>query len=300
MDRRDFADLLVLQAIAEAGSFTRAAVRLGRAQSGLSQSVSALEARIGVPLLARSTRSVRLSEAGQRLLQEIGPALSQIEKSLSDLQHDRHKPVGTLRLTALEHPARAILVPALAEFAMRYPQVRVDIHVSDKFVDVVEGGFDAGVRFGAHLEKDMVAIPVGPDISAAIVASPAYFERRGRPVKVEDVLIHDRIDYRTATHGDVFRWVFRDNGRNVEIPALGKITVNDASVMIAAALAGMGLAYTFEPHVSDHLKSGRLQKCLEDCAPVWTGYHLYYPSRNQKSAALGALVEILRGLRQSS
>lgn len=300
MDRRDFADLLLFQAVAEAGSFTRAAAHLGRAQSGLSQSVSALEARVGVPLLARSTRSVRLTEAGQRLLQQVAPALNQIAQGLSELRLERNQPAGTLRLTALEHPARAILVPALAAFKARYPHVGVDIHVSDKFVDIVEGGFDAGVRFGTHLEKDMVAVPIGPDISAAIVASPDYFERRGRPRKIEDVLEHDRIDYRTASHGDVFRWMFRDGDRSVEIPALGNITVNDAPVMVEAALAGLGLIYTFEPYVSDHLKSGRLQKCLEKYCPTWSGYHLYYPSRNQKSAALAALVEVLKGLRQRS
>ncbi|RFA26242.1 LysR family transcriptional regulator [Alkalilimnicola ehrlichii] len=294
MDRRDIADLLVFQAIVEAGSFTRAAARMGRAQSGLSQAVSALEARLGVPLLARSTRSVRPTEAGQRLLEQVAPALRQIESGLLDVRQERDRPSGTLRLTAMEYPARAILVPALTEFLASYPGVRVDIHVSDRFTDIVKGGFDAGIRFGTHLEKDMVAVPVGPDISAAIVAAPAYYARRGRPERLEDLEAHDCLNYRTASHGDLFRWMFRQGARTVEIPVKGSATFNDAPVMIEAALAGLGLAYAFEPHVAEHLASGRLETCLDQFCPVWSGYHLYYPSRHQKSAALSALVQLLR------
>jgi DNA-binding transcriptional LysR family regulator len=294
MDRRDFAELMIFQAVVDAGSFTRAAARLGRAQSGLSHAVSALEARIGVPLLARSTRSVRLTEAGQRLLEQVTPALDQIARSLTELRDERDQPSGTLRLTALEHPARAVLVPALAEFTRRYPQVKVDLHVSDKFVDIVGGRFDAGVRFGAHLEKDMVAVPIGADVQAAIVASPDYFLRKGIPMKIADIVMHERIDYRTASHGDVFRWRLLEGDRTFEIPTLGAVTVNDASVMIEAAIAGMGLAYTFIPHIANHLLVGRLQNCLEEFCPVWSGYHLYYPSRTQKSAALQAFIEVVR------
>jgi len=294
MDRRDIADLLVFQAIVEAGSFTRAASVMGRAQSGLSQSISALEARLGVPLLARSTRSVRPTEAGRRLLDRITPSLRQIESGLLELQDSRDQPSGTLRLTVMEYPARAILVPALSEFLASHPGVRVDIHVSDRFVDIVQGGFDAGIRFGAHLEKDMVAVPVGPDVSAAIVAAPAYFRRKGRPVRLEDLAAHGCINFRTASHGDVYRWMFRDGARTVDVPVEGAVIVNDAPVMIEAALAGLGLAYIFEPHVAGHLASGRLETCLETFCPVWSGYHLYYPSRHQKSAALAALVEHLR------
>jgi DNA-binding transcriptional LysR family regulator len=294
MDRSDFANLLAFQAVANAGSFTRAAAKLGKAQSGLSQAVSALEARIGVPLLARSTRSVRLTEAGQRLLEQVAPALDQIDRGMSSLRQDREAPSGTLRLTAMDHAARAILIPALAEFSLSYPDVRIDIHVSDRFVDIVENGFDAGVRFGAHLEKDMVALPISQDIRAVTVASPAYFARRGRPMTIDDLADHDRIDYRTASHGDLFRWVFRRGHRTVEVPPLGRTTVNDAHVLVSAALAGMGLAYTFEPHVADHLQSGQLQKCLEKYCPIWSGYHLYFPGRKQKSASMVAFVEFLK------
>jgi len=294
MDRRDIADLLVFQTVVEAGSFTRAAARMGRAQSGVSQAVSALEARLGVPLLARSTRSVRPTEAGQRLLEQVAPALRQIESGLSEARQGHDQPSGTLRLTVMEYPARAILVPALTEFLADYPGVRVDIHVSDRFTDVVAGGFDAGIRFGTHVEKDMVAVPLGPDVRAAIVAAPSYYARRGYPERLEDLAAHDCLNYRTASHGDLFRWMFREGARTIEIPVGGAAIFNDGPVMIEAALAGLGLAYVFEPHVAEHLDSGRLEACLERFCPVWSGYHLYYPSRSQKSAALSALVNHLR------
>lgn len=298
MDRRDISDLLVFQAVVEAGSFTRAASRMGRAQSGLSQAVGALEARLGVPLLARSTRSVRPTEAGQHLLQQVTPALRQIESGLSAIRQERDEPSGTVRLTAMEYPARAILVPALPDFLARYPGVKVDLHVSDRFTDIVKGGFDAGIRFGTHLEKDMVAVPVGPNMKAAIVAAPAYYARRGCPDRLDDLAAHDCLNYRTASHGDLFRWMFRQGERTIEIPVEGTADFNDAPVMIEAALAGLGLAYTFEPHVAEHLSSGRLERCLAEFCPVWSGYHVYYPSRSQKSAALSALLKFLRYRRQ--
>ncbi|WJS85599.1 LysR family transcriptional regulator [Paracoccus sp. TOH] len=298
MDRRDIADLLIFQAVVEAGSFTRAASRMGRAQSGLSQAVGALEARLGITLLARSTRSVRPTEVGQRLLQQVAPALRQIESGLSEIRQERGQPSGTLRLTAMEYPARAILVPALSRFLARHPGVKVDLHVSDRFTDVVKGGFDAGIRFGTHLEKDMVAVPVGPDMKAAIVAAPAYYARRGYPNRLDDLAAHDCLNYRTASHGDLFRWMFHQRERTIEIPVQGPADFNDAPVMIEAALAGLGLAYTFESHVAEHLSSGRLEPCLAEFCPIWSGYHLYYPSRSQKSAALSALVELLRYRRQ--
>lgn len=294
MDRRDIADLLILQAIVEAGSFTRAAARMGRAQSGLSQAVSALESRLGVPLLARSTRSVRPTKVGQRLIEQVTPALRQIEDGLAEVRQEHDRPSGTLRLTVMEYPASAILIPALPEFLARYPSVKVDIHVSDQFTNIVAGGFDAGVRFGTHLEKDMVAVPVSPDVRVAVVASPTYYARYGRPEQLKDVTAHACLNYRTASHGDIFHWLFQQGEQNVEIPVEGPGIFNNGPVMIEAALAGLGLAYVFEPHVAEHLASGRLETCLEKYCPLWSGYHLYYPSRHQKSAALSALVKHLR------
>lgn len=294
MDRRDLADLLILQAIVEAGSFTRAAARMGRAQSGLSQAVNMFEERLGVSLLARSTRGLRVTEAGQRLLEQVAPALRQIEGGLLAARQQGAQPSGTLRLTVMEYPARAILTPALSEFLTRYPGVRVDIHVSDQLTDIVGGGFDAGIRFGMHLEQDMVAVPISSDIRAAIVASPDYYTRRGRPERLEDLARHDCLNYRTASHGDIYRWMFRRGARPVEIAVEGRAAFNDAPVMIEAALAGLGLAYTFEQHVTEHLSSGLLETCLKTFCPTWSGYHLYYPSRRQKSSGLSALVEFLR------
>jgi DNA-binding transcriptional LysR family regulator len=295
MDPRDLADLLVLRAVAEAGSFTRAAARLGRAQSGLSQAVRALEARLGVALLARTTRSVRPTEAGRRLLDQVSPALRQIEDGLTEARQARDRPSGRLRLTLLEHPARVILVPILAEFMSRHPGVIVDLHVSDRLTDIVEGAFDAGIRFGSHLERDMVAVPIGPDMRAAVVAAPAYLARRGRPERLEDLPAHDCINYRLASHGDVYRWMFRHGERTVKVAVEGPLVVNDGPVLIEAAVAGLGLAYIFEPLVAEHLAAARLERCLEAFCPTWSGYHLYYPSRHQKSAALAALVDHLRG-----
>lgn len=294
MDHRDLADLLVLQAVAEAGSFTRAAARLGRAQSGLSQAVRALEGRLGVPLLARTTRSVRPTDAGRRLLEQVLPALRQIEGGLSEVGQERGRPSGQLRLTVMDHPARAILVPALAGFLSRHPDVTVDLHVSDRLTDIVEGAFDAGIRFGTHLERDMVAVSIGPDIRATVVGAPAYLARRGRPERLEDLSAHECINYLLASHGDVYRWMFRQGERTVEMAVGGRVVVNDGPVIIEAALAGLGLAYTFEPHVAEHLAAGRLERCLEAFCPTWSGYHLYYPGRHQKSAALTALVDHLR------
>jgi DNA-binding transcriptional LysR family regulator len=291
---RDIADLLIFQVVADTGSFTRAAAQLGRAQSGVSQSVRALEERLGVPLLARSTRSVRLTEAGKRLLELTLPALREVETGLSDAAKGHDRVSGTLRITVMEHPARKLLIPVLRRFADAYPEVTIDLHVSDRFTDIVEAGFDAGVRFGSHLEKDMVSVPISGDIRAAVVAAPDYFESRGRPERPEDLAGHDCINYRTASHGDLFRWMFRDGDKTIELPVSGRMLVNDGPVMIEAALAGLGLAYTFEPHVAEHLESGRLEKCLDAFCPVWSGYSLFFPSRHQKSPALSAFVQHLR------
>lgn len=298
LDRRDLADLLVFQAVADAGSFSRAAASLGRAQSGISQAISDLEGRLGVPLLARSTRSLRLTEAGQRLLERVAPALRQVAEGLDQASQGHDQPSGLLRITAMEHPARTVLIPALPSFLEKFPAVTVDVDVSDRFVDIVERGFDAGIRFGSHLQKDMVALPIGPDIRAVIVGSPAYFANHGKPQRLEDLAAHDCINYRTASHGDVFRWQFRQGKRTTELTVGGRMLVNHGPALVAATLAGLGLAYSFEPQVEEHLASGALETCLEAFCPTWSGYHLYYPGRLQKSAALAALVDHLRQWRR--
>ena len=297
MDRRDLPNLQLFQVVAEEGSFTRAALRLGRAQSGISHAIAALEQRIGVPLLARTTRNVRPTEAGQRLLKSLSPGLRLIEEGLTELREARGGVVGTLRLTSIEYPARAIMMTGFME---QYPNVTVDLRISDRLTDIVEAGFDAGIRMGAHLEQDMSAVPLGPDLRAVVIGSPDYFARRGVPKRLEDLADHACLNYRQARHGDLFRWSFRQGERRVEMAVNGPLITDDAHVMIEAALAGQGLSYLFEPFVSEHLAAGRLRTCLEEFCPLWSGYHLYYPGRHQKSAALAALVDYLQSRRRRS
>jgi DNA-binding transcriptional LysR family regulator len=237
---------------------------------------------------------VRPTEAGKQLLDTVSPALHQIAEGLAHAKREPDELAGKLRLTATEHPARTILIPVLSGFLSRHRSVTVDLHVSDRFTDIVQGGFDAGIRFGAHLEKDMVAVPISPDVRALVVAAPDYLSRRGRPQQLEDLADHDCLNYRTASFGDLFRWRFQQGGRNLETAVEGQVIVNDGAVLIEAALAGLGLAYVFEPLVATHLAAGRLESCLEEFSPVWSGYHLYYPSRKQKSSALAALLNHLR------
>lgn len=293
MDRKDSADLLIFQAVAEAGSFTRAAAKIGRAQSGVSQTVSDLEARLNVPLLARSTRSVRPTEAGQRLLEQISPALRQISDGLDVARAGQDGLTGTLRITAVAHAAQALLVPALPTFFEAHPNVSVDLHVSDKFVDIVAEGFDAGVRLGSHLEQDMISLPLGSNMETVVVGAPAYFARQGRPQTLEDLAEHNCIGARSASHGDIFAWPFQKADRRVEMRINTRFATNDASILIEAALNGVGLVCTHAPLVAAHLQAGTLESCLKSHFVASPGYHIYYPSRRQKSAALSELIKVL-------
>lgn len=297
MDQRNLTALFHLKAVVEAGSFTRAAKKLGKAQSGISQAVSELEKRVGTPLLARTTRSVRPTEAGRRLLETVSPALRQIEAGFEELQAGAEQVCGALRLTAMEYPARALLIPALKSFFSRYPRVTIDLEISDRLTDIVSEGFDAGLRMGAQLELDMIALPLGGDLRAAIVAAPDYFARFGKPRQVDDLANHACLNFRMATHGDLYRWRLSPGEKSLDVSVGGSLTVNDAPVMIEAAMAGLGLAYTLEPHVRRQLEDGRLESCLEEACPIWEGYRLYYPSRTQKSAALAALIDHLKASR---
>ncbi|MBQ2262126.1 MAG: LysR family transcriptional regulator [Loktanella sp.] len=298
MDRSDLVDLQAFAAVAEEGSFTRAAARLGRAQSGVSQAVSGLEERLGSALFRRSTRSVRLTESGQRLLDVVAPALLAIDAELSGIRQGRAEVAGHVRLTVMAHPARAIVLPALREFLDKYPAVTVDLDVSDRLTDIVAGGFDAGIRFGRHLEQDMVAVPLGPDISTVIVASLDYFARHGVPEDPADLSRHACLNYRTASHGDLYRWGLRRGTKSLDVDVSGPVITNDGATLIDAAREGIGLAMVIEPLVRDDLAAGRLIACLAPFCPTWAGYHIYYPSRRQKSAALTALVDHLRGFVQ--
>lgn len=294
MKREDLSDLAAFLAVAEERSFTRGAIRLGLSQATLSQTVSNLERRLGLRLLARTTRSVRTTEAGQRLLETLRPAFADIDGQLQALTALSDTPSGTIRLNTIRYPARALVLPALSGFRRAYPGVKVEISIEDAFTDIVAGGFDAGIRFGHQVEKDMIAVPIGPDARAAVVATPDYFERYPKPENPRDLARHDCINFRLASAGNIYRWQFWENGRALDVKVDGGLTVNDGDTLEEAALAGQGLAYLFEDQVAEHLRSGRLVRCLEDWCPPSPGYHLYYPTRRQKTPALAAFVEALR------
>lgn len=294
MNQRELSGLLLFKIVAEEGSFTRAARKLGRSQSGLSQAINVLEQQLGMTLLARSTRSVRPTEAGLQLMETLAPALRQIDNRIAELNHSQGVLAGTLRLSVMEYPARTILVPALPEFQDAHPHLTIELEVSDRFVDIVTHGFDAGIRLGSHLEQDMIAAPLGPDVTAVVVGSLAYFERHGVPGSLEELASHACLNYRRASHGDIYNWQFNRHGRQVEVPVKGPLITNDRHVMMSAVQAGLGLAYLLRPYVEDEISRGQLKSCLDVFCPVWPGYRIYYPARNQKSKALSALITHLR------
>lgn len=298
MDQRELSGLLLFQAVAEEGSFTQAARRLGRSQSGLSQAISNLESQIGVTLLSRSTRSVRPTPAGEALLETLAPALRDVDNRLSQVKQAETTLAGTLRLSVMEFPARSILIPALPTFLEAHPNLTVDLDVSDRFVDIVAEGFDGGIRLGMHLEQDMISVPLGPDVQAAVVGSADYFERNSVPVHLDDLSTHRCLGYRQPSHSDLYKWQFIDDGRRIDMAIKAAMVLNDRQVMVSAAQEGLGLAYLLRPYVDQELAEGRLVSCLEDYCPVWSGYRLYYPARSQKSKALSALIDHLRKSRE--
>lgn len=297
MDARDLNDLIVFRTIVESGSFTAAARKLDKVQSGVSQSIKNFERRLGIVLFARSTRSLRLTADGQRLFESIVPALTQIEVGLGQAKDSSEVPHGILRITTLEYPANTILLPAIAAFRKIYPQVEFDIDVSDRLTDIVKSGFDAGIRFNQHLSDDMISVPISVDLHSVVAAAPRYFEQFGRPLRLSDLATHSCLNYRTATHGSQYRWQFTENGKSIAKAVSGPVTVNDAPTMINAALHGLGLIYSFDAHITDHLTSGRLLTCLETFQTHWGPYRLFYPGKHQKTGALNALIPFLKGLR---
>jgi DNA-binding transcriptional LysR family regulator len=294
MDREQLADLVIFKAVAEESSFTKAAARLGLSQPTLSQTISDLEARIGVRLLARTTRSVRTTEAGQRLLATVQPVFAELDAQMASLSELRDKPSGTVRLTAIKYPAMSIVLPKLSDFLERYPDVKVELNIDDAFTDIVADGFDAGIRLGDQIEKDMVGVQIGPDVRAAVVASPAYFERHHIPNTPRELGSQNCVNFRLASRGDIYRWRFWEKGRPLDVKVEGSLVLNDGDALVAAALAGQGLVYVFDDHVAEDIRTGRLIRCLEDFCPPFPGYHLYYPSRRNKSAALCAFIDAIR------
>ncbi len=294
MPRADLNGLLAFLAVARERSFTRAAAQLGVSQSALSQTVRGLEARLGLRLLTRTTRSVAPTEAGERLLRAVGPRLDEIDAELATLSELRDKPAGSIRITADEHAADAILWPALARLLPAYPDIKVEVVIDYGLTDIVAERYDAGVRLGGVVAKDMIAVPIGPDMRMAVVGAPSYFGQHPRPRAPQDLTAHDGINLRLPTYGGLYAWEFEKDGRELRARVEGQLVFNSIAPILKAALDGFGLAYLAEEQVKAHLAEGRLIRVLGDWCPPFPGYHLYYPSRRQPPPAFVVLVDALR------
>ena len=294
MPRDKLADLNFFLTVAQERSFTRAAARLGISQSALSHAVRRLEGRLGVRLLARTTRSVAPTEAGERLVGTLGAAFQEIDAELIALGELRDKPAGTVRITTAPPAAETILWPAIARLLPEYPDIKVEICVDTGLTDIVAERFDGGVRLGEQVEKDMIAVPIGPDLRLAVVAAPSYLVRRKRPQDPRQLADHECINLRLPSFGGLYAWEFEKDGRELRVRVEGQLAFNDIALVHRAALAGFGLACLLEDQAEPYLSDGRLVRVLEDWCPPFPGYHLYYPSRRQPSPAFALLVEALR------
>jgi len=294
MHRSHLDDLVAFLAVAREQSFTRAAARLGVSQSALSHTMRELETRLGVRLLTRTTRRVSPTAAGERLLRTLGPRFEEIEAELAAVSELREKPAGTIRISATEHAADTVLLPKLGKLLRDYPDIKVEIAIDYGLTDIVAQRFDAGVRSGEQVAKDMIAVRIGPDRSLAVVGAPAYFKKRSEPTRPQDLIHHNCINLRLPTHGDLFAWEFQKVGRELKVRVDGQLIFNTTAQMLGAALAGYGLACVPEGMAQPHIAKGRLRRVLADWCPPFSGYHLWYPSRRQSSAAFALVVEALR------
>ncbi|UVH60634.1 LysR family transcriptional regulator [Variovorax paradoxus] len=294
MSRDSFSDLLAFIAVARARSFTRAAARLRVTQPALSHTVRALEERLGVPLLMRSTRGVSPTEAGQRLLDRLAPEFDEIEAEIQSLSELRDEPMGTIRITAIDYAIRSTLWPKLSKFLPKYPCIKVELINEYESVDIAARGYDAGVRFGQELAQDMISVRIGPDVRNMVVGAKSYFAGRPTPRAPRDLTEHVCINLRTSTYGSLYEWEFVKGKRTTNARVDGTVTFNNAYDIFEAAKAGFGLAYLPEDMVRPQLLKGQLISVLEDWCPVWPGFHLYYPNRRQPSRAMTLLVEALR------
>ncbi|QNH17342.1 LysR family transcriptional regulator [Xanthomonas sp. SS] len=294
MARRNLNDLLAFVTVAREGSFTRAGAALGVSQSALSQAIKALETRLQIRLLTRTTRSVSPTAAGQRLLQAIGNRFDEIESELDALTALRDKPAGIVRITSGDHILRTTLLPKLTPVLQRYPDVQIEFDVSYGFRDIVADRFDAGVRLGESLDKDMIAMPIGPPLRMAAAAAPAYFQQRPVPKLPGDLTQHRCINIRFPTHGGIYVWEFERRNRQVNVRVEGQVIFSTSPPIVRAALDGLGIAFLPEQEFAPHLEDGRLVRVLEDWCPPFSGYHLYYPSRRQHSPAFSLVLDALR------
>jgi DNA-binding transcriptional LysR family regulator len=294
MARDTLSDLIAFLEVARAGSFTRAAARLGVSQSALSQTIATLEARLGMRLLSRTTRSVAPTAAGERLLERLAPHVDGITVELAALGELRDKPAGSIRITASEHAATTRLWPALARFLPAYPDIKVELSIESGLTDIVADRFDAGVRLGEQVEQDMVGVRIGPDLRMAAVAAPAYLARRPAPETPHDLAKHDCLNLRLPTLGGFYPWEFEKDGRVLNVRVQGQLAFNNARLILRAAEAGFGIGFVPDDHARVALAEGRLVRVLADWCPPFPGYYLYYPSRKQPTPAFSLLVEALR------
>ena len=294
MARENFNDLIAFVTVAREGSFTKAAAQMGVSQSALSHTIRALETRLGIRLLTRTTRSVSATDAGERLLLTVAPRFDEIEAEVAALSALRDKPAGTVRITTAEHAANSVLWPKLTTFLPAHPDIKVELTVDYGLTDIVAGRYDLGVRLGDQVAKDMIAVRIGPDFRMAVVGAPAYFANRPAPLTPHELTSHDCISLRLPTHGGLLSWEFDKDGHAVKVRVEGQMTFNSSTPRLRAALAGFGLAYLPEDMVQEYVADGRLVSVLADWCSSFPGYHVYYPSRRQSSPALTALVNALR------
>ncbi|MDG9987139.1 LysR family transcriptional regulator [Stenotrophomonas sp. GD04024] len=294
MARRNFNDLLAFVTVAREGSFTRAAGVLGVTQSALSQAIKTLEESLGIRLLTRTTRSVSPTTAGERLLQSIGNHFDDIEMELEALTALRDTPAGQVRITSGDHVLRTVLLPKLMPLLHRYPDIRIEFDVSYALRDIVADRFDAGVRLGESIDKDMVALPIGPRLRMATAGTPGYFAAHGIPKMPGDLTGHRCINIRLPTSGGLYVWEYEKKGREINVRVDGPLVFSTSPHMVDAELDGLGLVHLPVDELAAHLESGRLVRVLEDWCPLFPGYHLYYPSRRQPSPAFSLVLEALR------
>jgi DNA-binding transcriptional LysR family regulator len=294
MQRGNLDDLRALVAVGQQRSFTKAAAKLGVSQPSLSQTIRQLESRLGLRLLTRTTRSVSLTAAGERLVHTVELRFAEIDAELESLSALRGKPAGTIRITAGDHAIKSAIWPRLAKFLASYPEIRVEAIIDHGLTDIAAERYDAGVRWGEQVAKDMVAVRIGPDTRFAVVGAKSYFAKRAPPKTPQDLIDHNCINLYLPTYGGLYAWEFERDGRELNVRVEGQLVFNDIYQILDAALAGFGVAYVPEDLVRPHLAKGHLKRVLEEWCPPWSGYHLYYPSRRQSSAAFALLVEALR------
>jgi DNA-binding transcriptional LysR family regulator len=294
MARDNINDILIFFEVARERSFTRAAAKLGMTQSALSHIIRALEARLGVRLLNRTTRSVSPTEAGERLLQNVAPRLAEVEAEIAAVSDLGDKPIGTIRITAIDHVVDTILWPRLAPVLPLYPDLHLEIHADYRLVDIAADRYDIGVRYGDQVDEDMVAVRLTGDIPTMIVGSPAYFAQHPVPTSLAELMKHNCITLRLATSGGIYAWELLQDGRPIEARVRGQMVCSNVTQMVNAALTGNGLAFVTQDLVEEHLRAGRLNSVMPEWCPSFPGLHAYYPSRRHPSRAMALVIEALR------